>query len=395
MVNFEQFRDALTEALPRLYDPDYSPPPLLCEVLGCGSDCGLNQVQAHLLRAISSRDLSLEVVPLSRLERDFDLLRHRFAMRQTQEEAAEALSISVRTVQRMQREAIHALALVLWQDHVPVSELQDWRAQAELELASLQRSAPDAMADVAQTLTGLLELGSALTGNPAVQVRIGYVQPDLTVAVHPSVLRQTLISVGGRLARLMSAGRIMIYAVLEDGYAKITLAATVVAGQTVDVAALTHEVLSSPESNITATIEEQQVFLYITLPSSTAVTVLTIDDNPDMLHFYRRCLAGTPYRVVQASSGREGLSSIAASMPDIILLDVMLPDIDGWQLLMRLHEDPATRAIPVVVCTVVREEELAFALGASCFLTKPVHPQRLVEALDGVRHPVIGRASKA
>jgi len=125
------------------------------------------------------------------------------------------------------------------------------------------------------------------------------------------------------------------------------------------------------------------------------VTVLTIDDNPDMLHFYRRCLAGTPYRVVQASSGREGLSSIAASMPDIILLDVMLPDIDGWQLLMRLHEDPATRAIPVVVCTVVREEELAFALGASCFLTKPVHPQRLVEALDGVRHPVIGRASKA
>jgi CheY-like chemotaxis protein len=62
----------------------------------------------------------------------------------------------------------------------------------------------------------------------------------------------------------------------------------------------------------------------------------------------------------------------------------MLPDVDGWDLLMHLHEDPTTREIPVIVCSVVREGKLALSLGAALHLPKPVEPCQLIQALDQV-----------
>ena len=60
----------------------------------------------------------------------------------------------------------------------------------------------------------------------------------------------------------------------------------------------------------------------------------------------------------------------------------MLPDMDGWELLAHLYEHPATRAIPIVVCSVIREEELALELGAAVYVPKPVRHGDLLAALD-------------
>ena len=65
----------------------------------------------------------------------------------------------------------------------------------------------------------------------------------------------------------------------------------------------------------------------------------------------------------------------------------MLPDIDGWRLLMLLHENAETRTIPVIVCTVVREEGLALSLGATRYLAKPVGPRDFIETLNQVSPP--------
>ena len=86
---------------------------------------------------------------------------------------------------------------------------------------------------------------------------------------------------------------------------------------------------------------------------------------------------------------------ITQQPPDLIVLDVMLPDTDGWKLLIQLHEDPITRSIPVIICTVIREEELAYSLGAAHFLAKPVEPRQLVEALDQIRSQESGAVLKA
>jgi CheY-like chemotaxis protein len=60
----------------------------------------------------------------------------------------------------------------------------------------------------------------------------------------------------------------------------------------------------------------------------------------------------------------------------------MLPDIDGWKLLTQLREHPATQAVPIIVCSVVRREKLALALGATMYVSKPVGYQQFVQALD-------------
>ena len=60
----------------------------------------------------------------------------------------------------------------------------------------------------------------------------------------------------------------------------------------------------------------------------------------------------------------------------------MLPGIDGWELLTHLHETPHTRAIPVIVCSVIRGEEMALALGATLYLQKPIRSRQFITALD-------------
>jgi CheY-like chemotaxis protein len=68
--------------------------------------------------------------------------------------------------------------------------------------------------------------------------------------------------------------------------------------------------------------------------------------------------------------------------PQAILLDVMMPQVDGWKVLARLRQHPATEQIPVIVCTIMAQEELALALGAGGFLRKPVSRQDFLDALD-------------
>jgi CheY-like chemotaxis protein len=137
------------------------------------------------------------------------------------------------------------------------------------------------------------------------------------------------------------------------------------------------------------------LFLWVTLPSVGRVTVLVVDDNLDMVRFYRRATEGTAYHIVHIGEGRALFDAIEAYAPEIVLLDVMLPDVDGWDLLMRLHENPATRSLPVIVCSVVREEELALSLGATRYLSKPVRHRTLIEALDQSLRPRREAPSKA
>lgn len=129
----------------------------------------------------------------------------------------------------------------------------------------------------------------------------------------------------------------------------------------------------------------------ITLPSATeAISVLAIDDNPDLLNFYRRWTTNTPYQITPLTDGQHLFETIAATKPDLIVLDVMLPDTDGWELLTYLHEHPDTHSIPVIICSVIRREELALTLGARLYVPKPVRRRQFIAALDQVCGQVVG-----
>src|SRR5690606_24893810 len=121
--------------------------------------------------------------------------------------------------------------------------------------------------------------------------------------------------------------------------------------------------------------------LQLTLPGVTLATVLVIDDDPDVVRLFRRLLAGQPYDVLGANTAARAIQLARRIRPMVVLLDVMMPSQDGWEILNQLQGDPDLRQTPVVVCSVLRERELAEALGAAEFLPKPVSRLALLEVL--------------
>jgi CheY-like chemotaxis protein len=128
--------------------------------------------------------------------------------------------------------------------------------------------------------------------------------------------------------------------------------------------------------------DESPLFACFTLPVAERVTVLVIDDNADTLQLFQRYLAESRYRFVGANHPRQGLALAESEQPHIIILDVMMPENDGWAVLGQLRVHPQTQDIPVIVCSIVPQESLAQALGAAEFLRKPISPAELLAALD-------------
>jgi len=110
--------------------------------------------------------------------------------------------------------------------------------------------------------------------------------------------------------------------------------------------------------------------------------VLVIDDDPNALDLLGRALQGAGVRVVTASDGEEALKLARTLHPAAITLDVLMPGMDGWEVLRELKADVATRDIPVIMVTMTDDRRLGYALGATEFLTKPVRREQLIELLD-------------
>jgi CheY-like chemotaxis protein len=111
-------------------------------------------------------------------------------------------------------------------------------------------------------------------------------------------------------------------------------------------------------------------------------TVLLVEDNDDNLRIYSTILTYSGYRVLEATDGEAGLASARDNRPDLILMDVSIPKIDGWELTKILKADPATASIPVVALTahaLASDRERADAIGFDGYIAKPAEP-RLVLA---------------
>lgn len=130
--------------------------------------------------------------------------------------------------------------------------------------------------------------------------------------------------------------------------------------------------------------------------------VLVVDDDPSIVHVVKVNLQLDGMRVVAASTGSEALELAKTEKPDVVMLDIMMPDIDGWMVLSELRGMPGTANVPVIMLTAKTQEEarvLAFKMGAQQYLTKPFNPLELaprVRSLLGTKAgPGIGDAKRA
>ena len=119
-------------------------------------------------------------------------------------------------------------------------------------------------------------------------------------------------------------------------------------------------------------------------------TILVVDDEEDILLLCRVNLEFEGYHVVTASSGVEGLEQARAIHPSLVLLDVMMPTMDGWHVLEALKADRETMDVPVVMLTarVQGEDQMrGWSGGAADYIMKPFSPVALLETIRSVLHP--------
>jgi CheY-like chemotaxis protein len=131
--------------------------------------------------------------------------------------------------------------------------------------------------------------------------------------------------------------------------------------------------------------EEADVVATMVLPVVEQTTVLVVEDNADTLQLLERYLAGTRYHFVGTRHPEQALSLVEEINLHIVLLDIMLPGIDGWELLGRLREHPRLSDVPIVVSTILPQEKLALTLGAADFIRKPFRRETLLEVLERQR----------
>ncbi len=115
--------------------------------------------------------------------------------------------------------------------------------------------------------------------------------------------------------------------------------------------------------------------------------ILLVEDNEDNRDMLSRRLARKGYEVVLAVDGGEGVSQAATQKPDLILMDMSLPVLDGWEATRRIKADPATQSIPIIALTahaMSDDREKAFAAGCDDYDTKPVELPRLLEKIESL-----------
>ena len=112
--------------------------------------------------------------------------------------------------------------------------------------------------------------------------------------------------------------------------------------------------------------------------------VLIVEDDEDMVKLLSEAVAKADFRVRTSNNGVDGLRLAREIGPSAIILDVMMPGMDGWKVLQALKSKPETATIPVIVCSIVDNRPLGYRLGASNYLIKPIDPQGLVSALKSV-----------
>lgn len=119
-----------------------------------------------------------------------------------------------------------------------------------------------------------------------------------------------------------------------------------------------------------------------------AKRVVCIEDEPEMIDLVRLILGRKGFNVIGANGGIEGLETVKREQPDLVLLDLMMPDMDGWEVYQQMKADTVLREIPVVVVT-AKAQSIDKVLGLHIakvddYITKPFGPQELLESVEKI-----------
>ena len=404
MASQDTFEEDLRRALAHLYDPAFLRQSPLVESLGLqASKSPTTELQQLLLTGIE--DLRpLPDAPRHSVDYQYArVLTDRYVHGFMQSSVALDLGVSTRHLRRIQAQAIHTLASALSERHSRFQEILPAHAPdggeapsaLDCEFAWIGKSMAEEWTAVEPAMAQALRLARNVAGEQAVDLKLD-ASPTLPHAVVPGVvLEQIILGMVGALVRAVPGGSVALCAEPQEEGVTIRAGAQPAGAMWLANADWDRESLAVScrlaelfSGSVSVRREVDALYAEAWLPSGQQLTVLAVEDNLDTLRLWERYLDNSRFRLVAVSNSEQAWASVIECSPSVIVLDVMLPDLDGWRFLEQLRYHPATSRIPVILCTVLPQKEVALSLGASGFIQKPVTRQAFRGALESLVEPV-------
>jgi CheY-like chemotaxis protein len=356
-------------------------------------DQGVRFLRSEILDAIEQLNPTKNTSSRAKERRPYALLYGRYVQGMTTAELAEELAISVRQLRREQARALNAITALLWEklagrlesdmdDQALATNGSSEAAQTETEQLISQARMDDLV--LTDLVNGVLNtLFSVAAGRNITLVnQLGNDLP--LVRANRVVLRQGIMGLLSYVLQHLVTGQIIIEATIEQG---VTLWVTAVgkfqSGDQVSVSLnVSRKLIASLGGSINIKDGSKRWRAGISLPIAEDLPILIMDDNVGLIELFRRYLAGRGYRVLDAHTADEAIEAAGKLNLKLVILDVMMPEQDGWEILQRLKVAPETKSVPVLICSVLNEPEIAFTLGASDYLPKPVTQDDLLAKLE-------------
>jgi CheY-like chemotaxis protein len=340
--------------------------------------------------------------------RIYQVLYSRYVEQFAQKEVAAELGLSVRQIRREESIALEALASYLWrhydlgskwQDRTDISLLAEEQTNLagtqtpsrKQELKYLEESLPTELVDAEQLIESVLEIACPLAQASRVHLNRTTVGSLPQLHIQHGPVRQALLILITLAIRSVPGGQVLIRTRVEQSQVHILIQSKgpgAISGFETNGArqlSMARQLVELSEGSLEVAPDQRREhfpIVQITLPAREQIPVLVIDDHADTLRLLERYLSNSRYQFIGTSDPGQAVQLASQSSPRIIVLDVMLPDIDGWELLGRLHEHPQISHVPIIVCTILPQRQLALSLGAAGFIRKPISRRMLLSALN-------------
>jgi CheY-like chemotaxis protein len=314
----------------------------------------------------------------------YNLLLLHYVEGVTIQEVAHELGISRRQAHRDLRRGDESIASILWARLTPPAppEPKALRLSSiEEEMARLETYPRPT--DICLLLERAQQAVEPLALQCGLHFQVDVPPQPVVISVDPAVARQVLINTLSAAIGQAQPGNMRLVLLTNPQQTSVSLAYAL-QPQVADATVL-DRVVAQLANRLGWSIRQEdqpggQRVVTVDM-TGRGSTVLIIEDNEGLVELLKDYLNGQNCQVVAATSGQEGLRLAEELIPSAVILDVMIPEMDGWELLQRLRHRPRTAQIPVIICSVLNNPELAYSLGASLFLPKPVSRNNILAAL--------------